>query len=81
MAAQVNNDFYNKFNPGEWDSVHVLYLATSGPLIIQTANKPVKTLQDLKGLKIRPTGATSDVVKALGAFPVPLEMSDVYESV
>jgi TRAP-type C4-dicarboxylate transport system substrate-binding protein len=80
VAAQVSNDFYNKFKPSEWDNVHVLYLATSGPLIIQTVNKPVKTLQDLKGLKIRATGATSDVVKALGALPVPLEMPDVYES-
>lgn len=80
VASQVSNDFYNKFKPSEWDSVHVLYLATSGPLIIQTVSKPVKTLEDLKGLKIRATGATSDVVKALGALPVPLEMPDVYES-
>jgi TRAP-type transport system periplasmic protein len=80
VASQVSNDFYNKFKPTEWDSVHILYLTTSGPLIIQTVNKPVKTLQDLKGLKIRATGATSDVVKALGALPIPLEMPDVYES-
>jgi len=80
VAAQVSNDFYKKFKPAEWDNVHVLYFATSGPLIIQTINKPVKTLEDLKGLKIRATGSTSDVVKALGAVPVPLEMPDVYES-
>jgi TRAP-type C4-dicarboxylate transport system substrate-binding protein len=80
VAAQVSNDFYKKFKPAEWDNVHVLYFATSGPLIIQTISKPVKTLEDLKGLKIRATGSTSDVVKALGAVPVPLEMPDVYES-
>jgi TRAP-type C4-dicarboxylate transport system substrate-binding protein len=48
VAAQVSNDFYKKFKPAEWDNVHVLYFATSGPLIIQTINKPVKTLEDLK---------------------------------
>lgn len=80
VASQVSNDFYKRFKPVEWDSVHILYLTTSGPLIIQTVNKPVKTLQELKGLKIRATGATSDVVKALGALPIPLEMPDVYES-
>lgn len=80
VAAQVSNDFYKRFKPAEWDNVHVLYFATSGPLIIQTINKPVKTLENLKGLKIRATGSTSDVVKALGAVPIPLEMPDVYES-
>lgn len=80
VASQVSNDFYNKFKPAEWDSVHILYLTTSGPLILQTVSKPVKNLQDLKGLKIRATGAATDVVKALGALPMPLEMPDVYES-
>ncbi len=80
VASQVSNDFYNKFKPAEWNSVHVLYLATSGPLVLHTVNKPVKTLEELKGLKIRATGAMSDVVKALGAVPLPIEMPDVYES-
>jgi TRAP-type transport system periplasmic protein len=80
VASQVANDFYNKFKPSEWSSAHVLYFATSGPLVLHTVSKPVKTLEELKGLKIRATGAMSDAVKALGALPVPLEMPDVYES-
>jgi TRAP-type transport system periplasmic protein len=80
VAAQVSNDFYNKFKPAEWNGVHVLYFAESGPLIFLTVNKPVKTLKDLSGLKIRATGQMSEVVKALGGTPVPLEMPDVYES-
>jgi TRAP-type transport system periplasmic protein len=80
VATQVVTDFYNKFKPSEWDSVHLLYVNTSGPLVVETINKPVKTLQDLKNLKIRATGQMSDVVKALGANPVPLEMTDVYEA-
>jgi TRAP-type transport system periplasmic protein len=80
VATQVTTDFYNKYTPKEWSDVQVLYINTSGPLILQTATKPVKTLEDLKGLKIRATGQMSDVVKALGAVPIPLEMGDVYDS-
>jgi TRAP-type transport system periplasmic protein len=80
VATQVSSDFYSKFKPGEWDSAHVLYVNTSGPVILQTINKPVRTMQDLKGLKIRATGRMTEVVKALGALPIPLEMPDVYEA-
>jgi TRAP-type C4-dicarboxylate transport system substrate-binding protein len=80
VDSMVANEFYNKFKPAEWNSVQVIYFTMSGPLVIQTVNKPVKTLEDLKGLKIRATGAMADVVKALGASPIPLGMPDVYES-
>ncbi|MFH0725433.1 MAG: TRAP transporter substrate-binding protein [Pseudomonadota bacterium] len=80
VASMVANDFYNKFKPDEWNNVHVLYFTMSGPLVVQTIKKPVKTLEDMKGLKIRATGALTEVVKALGAAPVPLAMPDVYES-
>ena len=80
VATQVTTDFYNKYTPKEWSDVQVLYINTSGPLILQTVNKPVKTLEDLKGLKIRATGQMSEVMKALGAVPIPLEMGDVYDS-
>jgi TRAP-type transport system periplasmic protein len=80
VATQVSSDFFNTYKPREWNDVHVLYVNTSGPLILQTVSKPVKTLEDLKGLKIRATGRITDVIKALGAVPIPLEMPDVYES-
>jgi TRAP-type C4-dicarboxylate transport system substrate-binding protein len=80
VATQVVSDFYNKFKPAEWDSVHVLYINTSGPLILQTVSKPVKTLEDMKGLKVRAVGQLTETVKLLGAVPVPLEMADVYDA-
>jgi TRAP-type C4-dicarboxylate transport system substrate-binding protein len=80
VATQVSNDFYNKFKPAEWNNVHVLYFAMSGPLILQTVKKPVRTLNDLSGIKIRATGQMSEIVKSLGGIPVPIEMPDVYES-
>jgi len=80
VSSQVTQDFYNKYTPKEWGDVQVLYINTSGPLILQTVSKPVKTLEELKGLKVRATGQMSEVIKALGAVPVPLEMGDVYDS-
>ena len=80
VAVQVSNDFYKKFKPAEWDDVHVLYFASSPPLVLHTNRKPVKTMEDMAGLKIRATGQMAEVIKLLGAAPVPLQMPDVYES-
>lgn len=80
VSVQVSNDFYEKFKPKEWDNVHVLYFASSPPLVLHTNKKPVKTMADMAGLKIRATGQMAEVLKALGAAPVPLQMPDVYES-
>ena len=80
VATQVVDDFYRKFTPKEWDSVHVLFLSSTGPNIIYTTKAPVKTLEDLKGLKLRGIGKIADTLKALGAAPVPLDMVDVYEA-
>jgi TRAP-type C4-dicarboxylate transport system substrate-binding protein len=79
-ATGVATDFFNKYKPKEWDDVQVLYVTTSGPIILQTVSKPVKTLEDLKGLKIRAVGQMSDIIKALGGVPIPLQMPDVYDS-
>ncbi len=80
VATHAANDFYNKFKPKEWDTYHTLMFSTSPPCVVQTLNKPVKTLDDIKTLKIRGTGRIADITKALGATPMPLEMVDVYES-
>jgi TRAP-type C4-dicarboxylate transport system substrate-binding protein len=81
IASQVSDDFYRKFKPKEWDKVHVLYLTATGPNVIQTVNKPIKTLAELKGVKLRGVGKQGETLKALGAATVPLEMVDVYESI
>lgn len=80
VATQVTGDFYEKFKPKDWDEVHPLYINTSGPLLLLTVSKAIKTLDDLKGVKIRATGQMSEVIKALGGIPMPLEMPDVYDA-
>jgi TRAP-type transport system periplasmic protein len=80
IATHVANDFYAKFKPKEFDTYHTLMFSTSPPNVLQTLNKPVKTLEELKGLKIRGTGRIGDIVKALGAVPMPIETVDLYEA-
>ena len=80
IAGHVANDFYNKYKPKDFDGYHLLMLSTSPINVVQTLNKPVKTLDDLKGLKLRGTGRLGDIVKALGATPIPIETPDLYDS-
>ena len=79
VGAHVVNEFYEKVKPKEWDQYHPLLFCMASPNIMQTVSKPFKTLDDLRGLRIRGTGRIADIVKALGASPVPIEMPDVYE--
>ena len=80
IAGHVANDFYEKFKPKDFDGYQVLMLSTSPINVVQTLNKPVKTLADMRGLKLRGTGRLGDIVKALGATPIPIETPDLYDS-
>jgi TRAP-type C4-dicarboxylate transport system substrate-binding protein len=80
IAGHVANDFYGKYQPKDFEAYQVLMLSTSPINVIQTISKPVKTLDDVKGLKLRGTGRLGDIVKALGATPIPIETPDLYDS-
>jgi TRAP-type transport system periplasmic protein len=80
IATHVANDFYDKYKPKEWDTYHTLMFSNCPPNVVQTIKKPVKTLEELKGMKIRGTGRIGDIVKALGATPMPIETVDLYET-
>jgi TRAP-type transport system periplasmic protein len=79
-ATRLMNDFYNKYKPKELADVKVLYLHGHGPGLLH-AKTPVRTLEDLKGMKIRATGTTAKIVTALGATPVAMPMSDSYDAI
>lgn len=78
-ATRTVNAFYEKFKPEELSDVKVLYLHAHGPGRLHT-RKPVKTLEDLKDMKIRSTGLSAKVVEALGAVPVAMPQGATYES-
>lgn len=79
VATQVANEFAKSANPKELQDVKVLYVHAHGPGLLHT-KKPVRTLEDLKGMKIRATGLSAKVVEALGAVPVAMPQGDTYES-
>ncbi len=65
----------------EFKDVKVLLFYTSEPYILMTTQKQVKTMDDLKGLKIRMTGGPpTEMVKALGGAPLFVSMADAYIS-
>ena len=56
-------------------------LYTTSPNFLVTSKKQVKTLEDLKGLKIRALGGPpTEMIKALGAVPTLIPMPDMYQS-
>lgn len=79
VATCVANAFAKTVNPKELQDVKVLYVHAHGPGLLHT-KKPVRTLEDLKGMKIRATGLSAKVVEALGAVPVAMPQGDTYES-
>ncbi|SDO34529.1 TRAP transporter substrate-binding protein [Desulforhopalus singaporensis] len=80
VATSVANDLYNALHPKEFDDTHLLYLHAHGPGFINTREKAITNLEDLKGLRIRSTGMSAEMVKALGATPVAMGMGDAYQS-
>jgi len=81
QATTLANAVYAQFKPKEFDEVHVLYFHAHGPGKLHTAGKPIKTVDDLKGMKIRATGNSASVVSALGGSPVAMSMPDSYQSI
>ena len=78
-ATEVVNKFYKKFKPKELDDVHLLYLHAHGPGLLHS-KKPVRAMADVKGMKIRSTGFSAKVAKALGGVPVAMGQGGAYEA-
>jgi TRAP-type C4-dicarboxylate transport system substrate-binding protein len=66
----------------EYPDTHVIYMAFTAGYHLMTKNKAIRTLDDFKGLKIRAIGAgMTDCVKALGAVPVSMPASEIYNAI
>jgi TRAP-type C4-dicarboxylate transport system substrate-binding protein len=64
--------------PDEFKDTQVLALQVHGPGVIHTADKPVKSIADLRGLKIRaPTRQVTKLMGILGATPVGMPLPQI----
>ena len=72
---------YEKYFVDEFKDVKVLWHYVHAPGQIFTRKKPVKTLSDLKGMKIRATSPhIQQSLKILGASPVAIPVTGVYNA-
>lgn len=80
VATKVANELYKKIGPKDFKDTQLMYLHAHGPGFIHTRDKEIRTLEDLKGLRIRSTGMSAEMVKALGATPVAMSMGEAYQA-
>jgi TRAP-type C4-dicarboxylate transport system substrate-binding protein len=80
VAVDIGNAMYEKILHQEYPDVKVLNLNGCVQSYFWTT-KPVHTLEDVKGLKMRtPGGLQTYMIEALGAEPVFMPLGDVYLS-
>jgi TRAP-type C4-dicarboxylate transport system substrate-binding protein len=79
VGGHVAFDFYNKFKPKEWNKVKLLSIHLNAPSMLIT-KKPVRKLEDLKGMTIRAPGVPGEIISALGGTPAPTPMMETYDA-
>lgn len=79
VASRIATEMVRKYAPREVDDVKVLYIHAHGPGIL-ASRKPVRSLDDLRGLKVRATGLSAKIVEKLGGTPVAMSQPETYEA-
>ena len=72
---------FDKFLARDFKDTKVLMLWNSDTASLMSKSKPLRTLEDLKGLKIRtPSAAQSAQLEALGATPIDMPVTQIYNN-
>jgi TRAP-type transport system periplasmic protein len=80
IAAIVAEELYPKYLKDEYEKKEI-YLAFYSSMATYDiiSRKPIRNMEDLKGMKIRsPAGPMAEVAKRLGAVPVFMSIAEVY---
>ena len=83
QGSKILWELYDEFEElqDEHADTTPLWLFAGEPNQILSAKKEIKTIEDLKGLKVRsPAPIMSKMLEAVGAVPVSMPINDVYES-
>ena len=80
-TSQALTAFHRKWMRDEYQDTHPLVFHTTAPGHIHTVNQQVKSLADLRGLKVRAASQTAAaLLEAFGATPVGMPVPQVYEA-
>lgn len=79
VGSQVLWDLYQKYQPAEFKDVKVITMFATAPSNIMS-RKPIRTLDDIKGMDLRGSGGASDILKAWSANNIGMPMSNVPEA-
>ena len=80
-TSQALNEFYRTWLQDEYKDTRPLVFHAAAPGHIHTADREVRTLEDLEGLKMRaPSRASAAMLEALGAVPIGMPIPKVYEA-
>ena len=72
-------EIFKKYNPQEFADVKVLTMFTTAPSNIMS-QKPIRTLEDMKGVSLRASGGAGEILQAWGANMVGMPMSATPEA-
>ena len=65
----------------EYKDTHLLFMMGAGPGVLHTVDKPIRTPEDMKGMRIRkPSAVAGDIIEAAGGNAVGLPANDLYTS-
>lgn len=74
-------EYVQTMAPDEFKETQVLALQVHGPGVIHTADKPVRSVNDMRGLKVRaPTRQVNKLVASLGSTPVGMPLPQIPDS-
>lgn len=80
VSSMVYTDLFNKFDLQEYEDVHVLYLHGPGRNVLSSRVKPIRNLQDMRGMVMRASGGATQVIEAWGAAPRAMPMGEAFEA-
>ena len=80
-GTKIIQTLYHKYPEfqAEYGNVKILNIFCNVPVYVFTTKTPVRTMEDLKGMRLRVNSpAGGDIITALGATPVFMGMTDLF---
>lgn len=78
QQTKVAYELFDKYFADDFKEVKILWIYSSGPGVFMTNPKPVLTVEDLKGVKMRaPNALMTQCFKIMGANPVGMPITEV----